>query len=72
MTHYQKLEYQRRYNAEHKEQLKAYYQKNKKKINAYSKKYYRENKDMWKDIYSPRQIVKQSKKIGVDKVDNKC
>lgn len=37
MTHYQKLEYQRRYNAEHKEQLKAYYQKNKEKINAYSK-----------------------------------
>lgn len=65
-------EYQKKYNAEHKEQLKAYYQKNKEKINAYSKKYYRENKDMWKDIYIPRQIVKQSKKISVDNTDNKC
>ena len=66
MTHYQKLEYQRRYNAEHKEQLKAYYQKNKEKINAYSKKYYRKNKDMWQDIYSPRAIIKGAK--GVDKI----
>ena len=66
MTHYQKLEYQRRYNAEHKEQLKAYYLKNKKKINAYSKKYYKENKWKWEDFYIPRAIIKGAK--SVDKI----
>lgn len=66
MTHYQKLEYQRRYNAEHKEQIKAYYQKNKEKINAYCKKYYRENKWRWEDFYRPREIIKSAK--SVDKI----
>ena len=63
MTHYQKLEYQRRYNAEHKEQLKAYYQKNKEKINAYCKKYYRENKELWQEVYTPRAIIKGAKSV---------
>ena len=36
--------------------------KNKKKIQAYNKKYYRENKWKWEENYIPRQIVKQAKK----------
>lgn len=67
MTHIQRLEYQRKYNAEHKEQRKAYYQKNREKYNAYNKKYYRENKDKWQDFYSPRAIIK-----SVDKIIKRC
>ena len=63
MTHIQKLEYQRKYHRTHKEQAKAYYQKNKERINAYSRKYYRENKFMWEDIYTPRAIRKGADEI---------
>ena len=62
MTHVQRLEYQREYYYTHKEQYKAYAKKNKKKIQAYNKKYYRENKWKWEEVYIPRQIVKQAKK----------
>ena len=37
MTHYQKLEYQRKYHKEHKVQEREYYKKNKDRINAYSR-----------------------------------
>ena len=62
MTHLQRLEYQRKYAATHKEQSKAYYQKNKKRINAYSRKYYKENKFMWEEFYTPRAIIKAARK----------
>ncbi len=62
MTHVQRLEYQREYYRTHKEQYKAYARKNKKKIQAYNKKYYRANKWKWEENYIPRQIVKQAKK----------
>lgn len=62
MTHLQRLEYQREYNRKHKEQHKAYYQKNKERFNAYSRKYYKENKWKWDEIYLPRGIVKAAKK----------
>ena len=62
MTHVQRLEYQRNYYRTHKEQAKAYYEKTKKKRQAYNKKYYRQNKWKWDEIYIPRQIVKQAKK----------
>lgn len=65
MTHAQRLEYQRNYYYTHKEQYKAYAKKNKKKIQAYNKKYYRENKWKWEEVYIPRQIVKQAKKQEV-------
>ena len=35
-------EYQKKYNAEHKEQIKSLLPEPKKKINAYNKKYYQE------------------------------
>lgn len=59
MTHLQRLEYQREYNRKHKAERKAYYQKNKEKINAYSRKYYRKNKWLWEDIYNVRAIIKE-------------
>lgn len=61
MTHVQRLEYQRNYYRTHKEQAKAYYEKTKKKHQVYNKRYYRENKWKWEEIYIPRQIVKQAK-----------
>lgn len=67
MTHFQRLEYQKKYHKEHKEQEKSYYEKNKEKINAYSKQYYQEHKWQWKEIYSPqaqvRAIIKGAKKM---------
>lgn len=67
MTHLQRLEYQRKYNLEHKGQAHAYYLKNKKKINAYSKRYYQRNKGMWTDVYNPdaqaRAIIKGANEI---------
>ena len=57
MTHLQRLEYQREYNRKHKAERKAYYQKNKEKINAYSRKYYRENKWLWEDFYNIKKIT---------------
>lgn len=63
MTHVQRLEYQRNYYYTHKEQAKAYYQKTKKKRQAYNKKYYRENKWKWEEFYTPRAIAKEAKKL---------
>lgn len=60
MTHLQRLEYQREYNKTHKEERKQYYSKNKARINAYSKKYYRQNKWRWQDIYNVRQIIREA------------
>lgn len=60
MTHLQRVEYQREYNKSHKEQLREYYDKNKAKINAYSRKYYRRNKWRWED-YNAKQIVKEAR-----------
>lgn len=67
MTHVQRLEYQRNYYYTHKEQAKAYYERTKKKRQAYNKKYYRENKWKWEEFYIPRQIVKQAKKLEEEK-----
>lgn len=65
MTHYQKLEYQRQYHKEHREQEKAYYEANREKYNEYCRNYYRKNKMMWKEVYSPeaqiRAIIKGAK-----------
>jgi len=63
MTHLQRLEYQREYNRTHKEERKAYYEKNRDKYRAYCKKYYQENKDLWEDFYRPRAIIRGAKKI---------
>ena len=63
MTHAQRLQYQREYYRTHKEQAKAYYQKNREKKLAYNKKYYKENKFMWEDFYTPRQKIRDAKKL---------
>ena len=60
MTHYQKLEYQRKYHEEHKEQEKAYYEKNRAKYNAYCRNYYKQNKWRWED-YKVKAIIKGAK-----------
>lgn len=62
MTHLQRLEYQRNYYRTHKAEAKAYYEKVKDKRKAYNKRYYRENKWKWEEIYIPRGIVRDAKK----------
>lgn len=61
MTHQQRLEYQREYNRTHKEQRKAYYEKNKEKYHAYCRRYYRKNKWLWEDFYNIKAITKEGK-----------
>lgn len=57
MTHYQRLEYQRQYHKEHREQEKAYYEANRKKYNEYCRNYYKQNKWRWED-YRVKAIIK--------------
>lgn len=62
MTHYQKLEYQRKYHKEHREQEKAYYEANRGKYNEYCRNYYHENKWRWEIKYRPKQEKKRGLK----------
>ena len=56
-------EYLKRYYQEHKEKVKARFQAKREHFRAYAKKYYSENKWRWKELYAPRQIVKDAEKI---------
>ena len=62
MTHAQRLQYQREYYRTHKAEAQAYYQKNREKKKEYNWKYYRKNKFMWKEVYTPRAELKAIKK----------
>ena len=62
MTHYQRLEYQRQYHKEHREQEKAYYEANREKYNSYCRNYYQENKWRWEIKYRPKQEARKKYK----------
>lgn len=66
MTHQQRLEYQREYYRTHKEQAKAYYERNKAKYKKYSREYYQDYKWKWEDFYIPRAIKKAANEIKIN------
>ncbi len=59
---YTEKEKRREYYKTHKEQEKTYRIKNREKLIAYNKKYYKENKWRWEEFYIPQAIIKGAKK----------